>query len=123
MSLTFTNALLLLAYAFFMAFGQIAFKYVALIIGQPISLADAALKLPYTPWFWATGAIYGVSMIYWIWLLSRIPVTTAYPIASLSLVILPLLSWMIYGEAVTARYWCGVALVMGGLVLIVGQTS
>lgn len=101
-----------------MAGGQIAFKYVALQLGTETSLPMAATRLPFSPWFWATGAIYGLSMVYWIWLLSRVPVVIAYPFSSLSLVILPLLSWFVYGELLTPRYWVGISLVMSGILVL-----
>lgn len=120
MRLSLLNLLLLVLYALFMAAGQIAFKYVAIDMERGAPLFATALKLPLNPWFWVTGVFYGFSMVYWIWLLGRIPVSVAYPFASLSLVILAILSWFIYGEPLTLRYFAGLALMISGLALIVG---
>ncbi len=113
------NIFLLLGYVLFMAMGQIAFKYVAKELGNSASLIDTAVRLPFTVSFWATGMLYGISMIYWIWLLSRVPLTLAYPFASLSVIVLPLLSWAIYSEPLSAKYFFGVTLMMLGIALVV----
>ncbi len=39
------------------------------------------------PWVWAGLALYGASAIIWLWVLSRVPVSTAYPLVSLGFVL------------------------------------
>ncbi|MEE1610161.1 hypothetical protein [Microvirga sp. CF3016] len=119
MKLDLGNILLLLGYVLFMALGQIAFKYVAKELASSASLIDTAMRLPFSISFWATGALYGLSMIYWIWLLSRVPLTIAYPFASLSIIVLPMLSWAIYSEPLSLKYFLGVSLMMFGIALVI----
>ena len=69
--------------------------------------------------FWATGLIYALSMVYWIWVLARVPLSIAYPIATLSLAIVPLLSWFVFSEPLSFKYWIGIFLMLGGIQLIV----
>lgn len=119
MRLSFSEVSIVLPYAVFMAVGQIAFKFTSLGIGGNDSLREAALKLPFSPWFWATGLIYALSMVYWIWVLARVPLSIAYPIAMLSLALVPLFSWLLFSEALSLKYWVGVGLMLGGVQLIV----
>jgi multidrug transporter EmrE-like cation transporter len=118
MRITTLNLTLVLCYSLIMAIGQIAFKFVAIDLRPPFSLAQAAVRLPFNVWFWAMAALYGVSMIYWIWLLSRVPVSIAYPISALSLGIVPLLSWMLYSEQLTIHYWLGLVFILIGITII-----
>jgi multidrug transporter EmrE-like cation transporter len=38
------------------------------------------------PWVWLGFTLYGASAVVWLWVLSRIPVSTAYPMVSLGFV-------------------------------------
>jgi multidrug transporter EmrE-like cation transporter len=101
-----------------MATGQILFKYIALDLGSANSLRDAVFSLPVTPGFWGVGFLYGTSMIYWIWLLSQVPLSIAYPFSALSLLIVPIFSYFLFSEPLTIKYFVGIMLIMFGISLV-----
>jgi len=61
---------------------------------------------------------YGVSALIWLSVLSRLPLSVAYPILSLNFVLIFLTSAAILGEPVSTTKVAGTALIMGGIVLI-----
>ena len=109
---------ILLGYCIFMTGGQIAFKYISLSLGQSASLADAASRLPFNIWFWLTGLLYFFSMIYWTWVLVQVPLAIAYPFVSLTLVIVPLLGWALFSEALTIINIVGIGLIVIGVAFV-----
>ena len=83
------------------------------------SLVETARRLPFTLSFWLIGGIYGLSMIYWIWILTWIPLTIAYPFSTLPLLIVPIFAFLLFREPLSVRYWVGVLLVVIGIWTIV----
>jgi drug/metabolite transporter (DMT)-like permease len=120
MRLSLWNIGLVLAYAVMMAVGQIAFKYLALLVksGPSASLFAAFVALILNPVFWVVGFIYVAMTFYWVWVLTIVPLSIAYPLSSVALVIVPCLSWFLFSERLDLQYWIGVAMIVGGVVLV-----
>jgi len=110
---------ILVVYCAFMTIGQLGFKYVSLSLGKSMSLTDVAINLPFNILFWVTGGVYFISTIYWTWLLTKIPLTIAYPFVSLTLVIVPCLSWVLFSETLTLVNLIGIAVIIVGIGLVV----
>ncbi len=108
---------LLLVYALGMSIGQVLFK-----------LAAEHAKLDEAAGFWAglfgswhfyvSVAIYGLLTVVWIWVLTRIPLSRAYPFVVLAFVFTPILAAVFFGETLDARYYASLALIVGGLGLL-----
>ncbi|MDE1166652.1 MAG: 4-amino-4-deoxy-L-arabinose-phosphoundecaprenol flippase subunit ArnE [Pseudomonas sp.] len=71
-----------------------------------------------TPWLWAALACLGLGLLLWLLVLQRLEVGIAYPMLSLNFVLVTLVSRFVFKEVVDARHWLGVAVVMGGVVLL-----
>ncbi len=108
---------LLLVYALGMSIGQVLFK-----------LAAEHAKLDEAAGFWAglfgswhfyvSVAIYGLLTVVWIWVLTRIPLSRAYPFVVLAFVFTPILAAVFFGETLDARYYASLALIVAGLGLL-----
>lgn len=62
------------------------------------------------------------SSLFWLAALSRVPLSVAYPIVSLSYVLILGSSWLLLGERPSATTMAGALLVMSGVALIgIGQ--
>ena len=96
--------------------GQLLFKHVALAI-RGRSPTDGLLAVAQSPTFYAALALYGVATLLWIWILSRVPLSQAYPWVALGTGIVPLLAWLVFNERVGSAYWIGIVLVMAGVFL------
>jgi multidrug transporter EmrE-like cation transporter len=115
-SASIVNGTGLFACTLLLATGQLLFKQVGLSIrGQ--ALPAALISLAGNTTFYLVLAIYGVATLLWIWLLSRIPLAQAYPWTALSVVVVPMLSIMLFGEMVRPLFWVGVALIAAGIVI------
>lgn len=67
-------------------------------------------------------AMFGASSLFWLTALSRVPLSVAYPVVSLSYVIILGASVVVLGERPTLVTWSGALLVMAGVSLIgIGQ--
>jgi drug/metabolite transporter (DMT)-like permease len=77
-----------------------------------------SLELLTVPWLWAALACYGLSVIVWLIGLSRVPVNQAYPLLSLGYVINIGLAWWLLGEVPNVQRVLGIAVIVGGVVLV-----
>lgn len=67
-------------------------------------------------------ALFGASSLFWLTALSRVPLSVAYPVVSLSYVIILGASVVLLGERPSLVTWSGALLVMAGVSLIgIGQ--
>ncbi len=115
--MTIADFALLVVYALGMSFGQVLFK-----------LAADHAKLDAAAGFWAgllgswhfyvSVAVYGLLTIAWIWVLTRIPLSRAYPFVVLAFVFTPILAALLFGETLDARYFASLALIVAGLALL-----
>lgn len=78
----------------------------------------AAVAMASSPFIWLGLGIYGASVIAWLWVLSKVEVSLAYPFAGISFVLTALMGWLFLHENVTALRLAGTLLVAAGCVLI-----
>ena len=65
----------------------------------------------------AAVTLYGGATLVWVYVLRHVPLSAAYVFMSLSFVIVPILSWLLFKENLTARYFMGMALIVAGILL------
>jgi drug/metabolite transporter (DMT)-like permease len=94
--------------------------------------ADRAKSLPNesfwisllgTSYFYLSILLYGVLTLVWLWVLSRIPLSRAYPFVVLAFVFTPALAVLFFKESVDPWYFAGLGLVLAGLGLLVWKAS
>ncbi len=61
---------------------------------------------------------YAVSVVVWILALTRVPVSTAYPMLSLGYVVTAFAAWWLFGEALTPQKLVGIAVIIVGVVIV-----
>lgn len=87
--------------------------------GGHIALGGTGLKdLAASPVVWGGLALFGVSAVVWLFALSRVELSFAYPFAALGYVIIVLASLTVLHESVPPLRWAGVALIIAGIVLV-----
>lgn len=57
-------------------------------------------------------------MVLWLLVLQNVPVGIAYPMLSLNFVWVTLAAVKLWHEPVSPRHWCGVAFIIGGIVIL-----
>ena len=87
--------------------------------GGPGWLATAQQVLA-NRWLQAGIATYAVETIVWLRILAEVPISIAFPIASLNFLGVALASRWLLGEVVTSRQWAGAGVVTIGVALVAG---
>ena len=95
------------------SFGQIMFKLSANGFKESGTIFDTKSIVVLV----AALILYGVTTLGWVWVLSRIPLTKAYPLMSLAFFIVPLLSILFLKEVLTLKYFFGSFLIFVGIVI------
>jgi drug/metabolite transporter (DMT)-like permease len=100
-----------------LAAGQILFKRTATpLVGLP--MPEQLLALLVQPSFYTACLLYAAATVLWVWLLTHIPLSAAYPFVALSFVVVPVASWWFLGEPLDRRYWTGIGLIVAGVGVI-----
>jgi drug/metabolite transporter (DMT)-like permease len=105
-----------LIFTLMLAAGQVLFKHVGLSVRglQPV---EALLYTLRHPLLYAALTLYGAATLLWIWILSRVPLSKAYPWVALGTLIVPLLGWWLFHERPAPIFWLGVVIVVTGVFL------
>ena len=72
-----------------------------------------------SPWVWLGLAIFGISAIVWLVVLSRVPLSLAYPFNALGYLVILTASILLLHERANLFTWAGTTLVVAGLVIVV----
>ena len=78
-------------------------------------LGISALTSPLT---WLGILVIVVDLIIWLYILRYIPLSIAFPLSRTVDVLVPISCWLILKEAISPLRWCGIALVIIGLVIV-----
>ena len=105
----------LLAFPALIAVGQVLFKLASRSVGEAEAAGIAGLAL--NPFLISALALYGTGTVLWLFVLKRVPLTQAYPFMALSFCLVPLLSYVWLGEALSWRYGAGLTLIIAGLLV------
>ena len=112
-----TDIASLILFTFTLAIGQVLFKKVGLAM-RGLSARDGLLTVARQPAFYGALVLYGSATLLWIWILSRVPLSRAYPWVALGTAIVPFLGWCLFGERLAPVFWVGVALIIAGIIVI-----
>jgi undecaprenyl phosphate-alpha-L-ara4N flippase subunit ArnF len=69
-------------------------------------------------WIWCAICLVIMSFLCWIYVLRHIPLSVAFPMSNVVHVLVPLSCWIFLGEYISARRWCGIAIVIIGLAVV-----
>jgi drug/metabolite transporter (DMT)-like permease len=114
--LTIPQLIGLVSFAMSMATGQILFKLGA-TKAIPAEGLQNWINLIFQPVVIFALCLYAASTFLWLWLLQKIPLTTAYPFAALAFLLVPFGGWLFFKEPLNGKYMIGVAFILGGVIL------
>jgi undecaprenyl phosphate-alpha-L-ara4N flippase subunit ArnF len=118
-----TTVLILLGAIAFATAGQLFLKAGMTEVGVVVGVGlDGALPLAgriATTWQVVVGlALFATSAAFWLITLSRVPLSTAYPVVSLSYVLILVFSVVVLDERPPLSVWVGAGLIVSGISLI-----
>ena len=76
------------------------------------------IKIFLNPYVFGGLVLYFLSTVFWLYLISRVPLNFAYPMLSLSYIFVTIASIMIFHETVLPINWIGIAVIMIGVALV-----
>lgn len=112
------NSLLILIVCFLTSCGQF-FQKKAVQNWEGKNL-DWKSKL-WDKWLWAAIITLGFGMLLWLEVLRVVPLNIAYPMLSLNFVFVALVSHFWFDEPVRKQDWCGITLIMLGVIILGAQ--
>lgn len=124
-AMTFALFMLILLSVSLNAFAQVALRK-AMLVAMPLPAFDRPLSLTLhlaeNPYLWAGMILFAGSIGLWLGVLSKIPVSVAYPMASMGYVIAAVSGAVFLNEGVTLMRTGGLSLICIG-VYIVAQSA
>lgn len=108
--------LYLLLNILFLVIGQLLFKLGLDKIGG-ISLLTA-WRAALQPYIVLGLFLYVIATLLWFIVLSRLPLSTAYPMQSLAYVLGLLVAWQIFNEPISIAKWVGVVIICIGVAIV-----
>jgi multidrug transporter EmrE-like cation transporter len=114
--------LLLISVGFAVA-GQVTLKSAMNHIGrigsaEVAAAGDTIARALREPRLWLGLALFGISSIFWMIVLSRVPLSVAYPFVGISYIVIVLASRFALHEQVPTMRWIGVLVVAVGITII-----
>jgi len=103
--------------------GQISIKQSLLVFqsraGENVHFGlSTALPILLSPLTLLGLGLYGASAFFWIYALSRVELSYAYPMLGVGYVLVAIVSWVFWGEHLTAQRLIGTLVVVVGVYLV-----
>lgn len=108
----------LISFALIVAVGQLTFKRVALGLGEMTGIGSILRHLMFDPWFIAALVLYGGATLLWVMALRETPLSKAYVFVALAFALVPIGAAIFFQERLGLRYYCGLFLVIAGVIVI-----
>ena len=108
------------SFAVVLPLGQSLFKWAAVYDQR---LSGPLLARMFHNWpLMGAGAWYAMTAVLWFYILTRVPLSTAYAFSIVGSGLVPLVAWLVFKEPLGWRFAVGYALMLTGfLVILQGQ--
>lgn len=84
-------------------------------LSQPVGLVA---RVASNPLIVGGLGLYVLGAMSWMAVLSRVPLSFAYPLLALGYVITPILAWLVLRESVSPMRWLGILVIGLGVILV-----
>jgi drug/metabolite transporter (DMT)-like permease len=109
------NILLCVINALLLVSGQILFRYG--VKGRVLDSVPAVMGAVFTPFVLLGLMLYACSTILWLYILSKIPISFAYPIQALAFPLVLIIAALAFKETIPISRWVGVGVILVGVVI------
>lgn len=100
--------------------GQLLLRRAAMAGSAP----DAAVAKAYlSPYFVGGVAMLGFSMLLWVQVLRKMPLTLAHPISAIAFILVPVGARVLWGEPLTLLRMIGILVILAGVVIVARSAS
>lgn len=112
------NFLLILLNTIILVSGQFLWKFGLQHNPGGFQSAAGALRLMVSPYVVGGLAMYGAATVLWLYILSKVPLSLAYPVQSLAYIIAVFGAYVVFHEPLSAAKIMGCVLILAGVALI-----
>ncbi|RNF38250.1 EamA family transporter [Planococcus salinus] len=116
--MNFTHLILVLCNTLILVSGQFLWKIGMERQADAFSSVFSVVKLFFTPFIFSGLAMYGLATVLWLFILTKVPLSIAYPLQSSAYVIAVVGAFFIFGESITPWKIAGVCFIMLGVSII-----
>jgi multidrug transporter EmrE-like cation transporter len=115
-----SHVLLVALFSIGMGVGQLLLKFAASrqVAHEQQGLFARLLALAFDWPFLLGAASYFLLLVYWVWLLTFLPLSRAYPFTLLSLAVAAVGSAVLFQEPLTPRFIAGLSVIAVGLLVL-----
>ncbi len=110
------DMLLCAGFSLALPIGQSLFKWAA-VHDRNLS-GPLITRLLANPPLYGAFAWYGLTAVFWFYILTRTPLSTAYAFAIMGSGLVPLIAWLVFKEPLSWRFIAGFAVMMAGLAIV-----
>ena len=114
--MTLKEALLCAGFSLALPVGQTLFKFAA--VNQARLEGPLWLKLVTNVPLIGAFAWYGLTALFWFYILTRVPLSTAYAFSIVGSGLVPLVAWLVFKEPLDWRFAVGYLLMLAGFAVI-----
>ena len=76
------------------------------------------MDLVTNPWIVGGMFLHVCALVVWLWALSRVDISFAYPFLALGYVFVGIMAWWLLGESITATRLTGMLIIVFGLIVL-----
>ena len=120
-NLTVIYFFIILVYAAIMGFSQIILSNASKEISKNLLKKNIFFSIISSNWLIWGIVFYIIALIFWLWILSKVDLRYAYPIASTSVIFAAIATSYQMGFFPSLNFWVGLILVIIGLTLVVNS--
>lgn len=84
-------------------------------LAQP---TDILVRVASSPFIIGGLVLYGLGAVSWLAVLSRVPLSLAYPLLAIGYIVIPLLAWLLFRESLSPLRWAGILVIALGVILV-----
>lgn len=103
--------------AVLLAVGQLLFKLGSNKVNAA-SIPEFLASSLSNPILIAAVGLYGATLLMWVYVLNKMPLSIAYPITGLAYIIVPILSFYLFDEKMSPMLMIGSAFILIGITLV-----
>lgn len=114
--MNWTNILLCAGFSLALPIGQTLFKFAA--VANARMSGPVILRLITNAPLIGAFAWYGLTALFWFYILTRVPLSFAYAFSIVGSGLVPLVAWLVFKEPLDWRFALGYALMLAGFAVI-----
>jgi multidrug transporter EmrE-like cation transporter len=98
--------------------GQLLLKRAAMVGSADVDAVSSAAKSFLSPYFIGGGASLGLSSLFWVTVLKKLPLTIVHPITGVVFILVPVASYFLWDEPLPPLRLVGILVIMVGVYLV-----